>query len=49
MAATTFKELLGEKILQHKSSDDEIEEISTDELNGKTVALYFSLVFFCFK
>lgn len=41
----TFSELLGDKILQHGESGNESIEISTDQLNGKTVALYFSLVY----
>jgi nucleoredoxin len=43
---TTFSELLGEQLLQYNlEGGDEANEISTNELNGKTVALYFSFVF----
>ncbi|CAF4033577.1 unnamed protein product, partial [Rotaria sp. Silwood1] len=38
----TFSELLGEQLLQHNESGSESNQISTDQLNGKTVALYFS-------
>ncbi|CAF2960869.1 unnamed protein product [Rotaria sp. Silwood2] len=38
----TFSELLGEQLLQHNESGTESNEISTTQLNGKTVALYFS-------
>ncbi|CAF0809213.1 unnamed protein product [Rotaria sordida] len=38
----TFSELLGEQLLQHNQSGSESNQISTDQLNGKTVALYFS-------
>ncbi|UJR24056.1 hypothetical protein I4U23_027024 [Adineta vaga] len=40
--ATTFTELLGENLLQHNESGEETSQISTDKLNGKYVALYFS-------
>jgi hypothetical protein len=43
---TTFTELLGEQLLHHNESNNEVHQISTDQLNGKTVALYFSLVYF---
>lgn len=42
----TFTELFGEKLLQYNGVTNEINEISTNELNGKTIALYFSLVSF---
>ncbi|CAF3901886.1 unnamed protein product, partial [Rotaria sp. Silwood1] len=38
----TFSELLGEKLLQHNESGNESNEISTNQLDGKTIALYFS-------
>jgi hypothetical protein len=38
--AKTFNELLGDKLIQNNESD----EILTDQINGKTVALYFSFV-----
>ena len=41
---TTFGELLGEQLLQYNESSGEANEISTNELHGKTVALYFSFV-----
>ncbi len=41
----TFNELLGEQLLQHNESNNESNQISTDQLNGKTVALYFSSVY----
>ncbi|CAF3564612.1 unnamed protein product [Rotaria sp. Silwood2] len=37
-----FSELLGETLLQNNDSGNESNEISTNQLNGKTVALYFS-------
>ncbi|CAF3469367.1 unnamed protein product [Rotaria sp. Silwood1] len=40
--AMTFSELLGEKLLQHNESGNESNEISTNQLDGKTIALYFS-------
>ncbi|CAF1053317.1 unnamed protein product [Adineta ricciae] len=39
---STLKEILGEKLVQHNQSDDKPSEISADELNGKSIALYFS-------
>jgi hypothetical protein len=42
----TLNELLGNQLIQHNESDEnETNEISTDQLNGKTVALYFSFVY----
>ncbi|CAF1685630.1 unnamed protein product [Rotaria magnacalcarata] len=38
----TLNELLGEEILQHNESDCKSAEVSTNQLNGKIVALYFS-------
>lgn len=43
--ATTITEILGEQLIQHNDSNTEPIQISTNELNGKTIALYFSLVF----
>jgi hypothetical protein len=43
--ATTFTELLGEQLLQHNESGDQLIHIATNQLNGKTIALYFSSVF----
>ena len=40
--ATTLTELLGEELLEHSES----KKISTNQLHGKTIALYFSYVFF---
>ncbi|CAF2584474.1 unnamed protein product [Rotaria sp. Silwood2] len=40
--ATKFNELLGEELVQHNESGDESSLISTNQLDGKTVALYFS-------
>ncbi|CAF4151797.1 unnamed protein product [Rotaria sp. Silwood2] len=34
--ATTFNELLGEKLIEHNESNSESNQISTNELNGKT-------------
>ncbi|CAF5031509.1 unnamed protein product, partial [Rotaria sp. Silwood1] len=34
--------LLGEQLLQHNESGNDSDKMSTDQLNGKTVALYFS-------
>ncbi len=42
----TLNELLGEQLLQHSKDDNELNQISTNQLNGKTVALYFSSVDF---
>jgi hypothetical protein len=44
--ATTFNELLGEHLLQHSESGNESTEVSTNQLNGKIVALYFSYVYY---
>ena len=41
---SSLKEMLGEKLVQHNQSVDKPNEISTNELNGKSIALYFSLV-----
>ncbi|CAF1172863.1 unnamed protein product [Rotaria sp. Silwood1] len=41
--ATTLNELLGEQLLQHNESGDETSQIPTNQLNGKTIALYFSV------
>ncbi len=42
--ATTFNELLGEQLLEHNESNNETKQISTNELNGKNVGLYFAYV-----
>ena len=42
---TTFSELLGAQLLQYSESSGETNEISINELHGKTVTLYFSFVF----
>ena len=41
---TIFRELLGEGLLQYNEIDKEFDQISTSQLNGKTVVLYFSYV-----
>ncbi|CAF2625664.1 unnamed protein product [Rotaria sp. Silwood2] len=38
----TFNELLGEQLLEHNESNNESNQISTNELNEKSVGLYFS-------
>ena len=40
----TLHELLGKRLFQQNESGDELSQISTSQLKGKTVALYFSLV-----
>ncbi|CAF1002245.1 unnamed protein product [Rotaria sp. Silwood1] len=40
--ATKLNELLGENLVQHNESGDETSLISTSQLVGKTLALYFS-------
>ncbi|CAF1163296.1 unnamed protein product [Rotaria sordida] len=40
--ATKLNELLGEELVRHNESDDESSRISTSQLNGKTLVLYFS-------
>ncbi|CAF1372002.1 unnamed protein product [Adineta ricciae] len=40
--SNTFTDLLGEHLLQHEESGENNTETSTDQLNGKYVALYFS-------
>jgi hypothetical protein len=42
--STTLSELLGEQILQHNEDGKGSNQISTNQLNGKTIALYFSYV-----
>ena len=42
--STTLGELLGEQILQHNEDGKGSNQISTSQLNGKTIALYFSYV-----
>ena len=42
--STTLNELLGVELLQHNESDQQTKTISTNELQGKTVAIYFSYV-----
>ena len=44
MDKTKLKDLLGEKLLQGNDSTNELKEIPTHQLDGKTVALYFSSV-----
>lgn len=41
---TTFTELLGDQLIQQNESNNETNQISSNELNGKTIALYFSFV-----
>jgi hypothetical protein len=44
--ATTLETLLGEKLVEHNKSDtNQLNQISTNELNGKFVGLYLSLVY----
>jgi hypothetical protein len=43
--STTLNELLGDQLLQHNEVGKESNQISTNQLNGKTVALYFSFVY----
>ncbi|CAF4734521.1 unnamed protein product [Rotaria sp. Silwood1] len=38
----TFNKLLGEQLLEHNESNNESNQISTNELNGKHVGLYFA-------
>ena len=40
----TIKELLGEQLIEHDASNNGIKQISTDELNGKSIALYFGFI-----
>lgn len=42
---TTLTQLLGEELVQYNESNGEVNCISTNELDGKTVGLYFSFVF----
>ena len=41
---TTFTELFGEQLLQYNEPSGDTNELSTNELHGKTVVLYFSFV-----
>ncbi len=41
-----FNELLGEKLLEHNESDQKINEVSINVLDGKYLGLYFSFVHF---
>jgi len=43
--ATTLNDLLGEKLVQNNESDDKLNEVTTSQLDGKTLALYFSFVY----
>ena len=40
----TFSKLLGEQLLEHNESNNEPNQISTNQLNGKKVGLYFASV-----
>ena len=40
----TFNKLLGEQLVEHNESTNESNEISTNQLNGKNVGLYFGSV-----
>jgi hypothetical protein len=42
---TTIKELLGEQLLEHNAFNNELNQISTNQLNGKAVGLYFASVY----
>ena len=42
---TALEKLLGEQLIEHNKSDDELRQVPTNELNGKFVALYFSSVY----
>jgi hypothetical protein len=44
--ASSFNELLGEQLLEHNESGDGTKQISTNQLNGKDVGLYFSSVYY---
>jgi hypothetical protein len=44
--STTLNELLGENLVQHNESNDKLDEVSTSQLDGKTIVLYFSLVYY---
>jgi hypothetical protein len=43
--AMSLNELLGEKLVQNNESDNKLNEETTSQLDGKTVALYFSFVY----
>ena len=40
----SFNKLLGEQLVEHNESTNESNEISTNQLNGKNVGLYFGSV-----
>ncbi len=42
--ATSFNELLGEQLLEHNESNNELNQISTNQLNGKTIGFCFASV-----
>ncbi|CAF1582805.1 unnamed protein product [Rotaria sordida] len=42
LRTTTLNELLGEQLLEHNESNNELNQISINELNGKGVGLYFA-------
>ena len=43
---TEIEKLLGSQVLQHnKSGEKEFSQVPTNELNGKLIGLYFSLVY----
>jgi hypothetical protein len=41
----TINELLGEQLLEHNASNNELNQISTNQLNGKSFGLYFASVY----
>jgi hypothetical protein len=43
--AISLNELLGEKLVQNNESDNKLNEVPTSQLDGKTLALYFSFVY----
>lgn len=43
--STPFNELLGDELVEHDGSDQQqLKTISTNDLQGKTIAIYFSFV-----
>ena len=44
MMFSSLEEIFGEKLVQYNESDGKSSEISTVELNGKSIAFYFSFV-----
>jgi hypothetical protein len=41
---TTLQDLFGEQLIEHNKSGDGLNQIQTNELKGKFVAIYFSSV-----